>query len=298
MSTAPSSCCRRSTCAAAGSCGCGRATSRARPPTTTTRSRSRARFAAQGATWLHVVDLDGARAGEPRQLELAAAIVAETHGRARVEVGGGPADRRGRRRGARRRGGPGRRRHGRAARPGVRRRARRRATGRPDRRHRSTSATASRSARAGARARPASRRPRRSRARRRRRRHVRGHGDRARRPRSRARTSTLLRALVALEPRPDHRVRRRRVDRRRLAVQAAGCAGAIVGRALYEGRSTSAACSTRSTDRIRQVPRASAVDRQPGRRASPASDDCRSVPQECRARRERHRPRAAPDRVG
>ena len=47
------------------------------------------RFAALGATWLHVVDLDGARAGEPRQLELAAAIVAETHGRARVEVGGG-----------------------------------------------------------------------------------------------------------------------------------------------------------------------------------------------------------------
>jgi phosphoribosylformimino-5-aminoimidazole carboxamide ribotide isomerase len=48
-----------------------------------------ARFAALGATWLHVVDLDGARAGEPRQLELAAAIVAETHGRAHVEVGGG-----------------------------------------------------------------------------------------------------------------------------------------------------------------------------------------------------------------
>jgi phosphoribosylformimino-5-aminoimidazole carboxamide ribotide isomerase len=48
-----------------------------------------ARFTALGATWLHVVDLDGARAGEPRQLELAAAIVAETHDRARVEVGGG-----------------------------------------------------------------------------------------------------------------------------------------------------------------------------------------------------------------
>ncbi|HEX5829062.1 MAG TPA: 1-(5-phosphoribosyl)-5-[(5-phosphoribosylamino)methylideneamino] imidazole-4-carboxamide isomerase [Candidatus Limnocylindrales bacterium] len=48
-----------------------------------------ARFASLGATWLHVVDLDGARAGEPRQLALAAAIVAETHGRARVEVGGG-----------------------------------------------------------------------------------------------------------------------------------------------------------------------------------------------------------------
>jgi phosphoribosylformimino-5-aminoimidazole carboxamide ribotide isomerase len=47
------------------------------------------RFAALGATWLHVVDLDGARAGEPRQLELAAAIVAETHGRSHVEVGGG-----------------------------------------------------------------------------------------------------------------------------------------------------------------------------------------------------------------
>ena len=47
------------------------------------------RFAALGATWIHVVDLDGARAGEPRQLELAARIVAETHGRARVEVGGG-----------------------------------------------------------------------------------------------------------------------------------------------------------------------------------------------------------------
>jgi phosphoribosylformimino-5-aminoimidazole carboxamide ribotide isomerase len=47
------------------------------------------RFALQGATWIHVVDLDGARVGEPRQLELAAAIVAETHGRARVEVGGG-----------------------------------------------------------------------------------------------------------------------------------------------------------------------------------------------------------------
>jgi phosphoribosylformimino-5-aminoimidazole carboxamide ribotide isomerase len=47
------------------------------------------RFAGLGASWLHVVDLDGARAGEPRQLEVAAAIVAETHGRARVEIGGG-----------------------------------------------------------------------------------------------------------------------------------------------------------------------------------------------------------------
>ena len=46
-------------------------------------------FAADGATWLHVVDLDGARVGEPRQLGLVAAIAAEVHGRALVEVGGG-----------------------------------------------------------------------------------------------------------------------------------------------------------------------------------------------------------------
>lgn len=46
-------------------------------------------FADAGATWLHVVDLDGARHGEPRQLELVAEIVAEVHGRIHVEVGGG-----------------------------------------------------------------------------------------------------------------------------------------------------------------------------------------------------------------
>jgi phosphoribosylformimino-5-aminoimidazole carboxamide ribotide isomerase len=46
-------------------------------------------FADAGATWLHVVDLDGARAGDPRQLGLAAAIVAEVYGRTRVEIGGG-----------------------------------------------------------------------------------------------------------------------------------------------------------------------------------------------------------------
>ncbi len=48
-----------------------------------------ARFAGLGATWLHVVDLDGARVGEPRQLDIAAALVAEVHGRASVELGGG-----------------------------------------------------------------------------------------------------------------------------------------------------------------------------------------------------------------
>ena len=47
------------------------------------------RFADAGATWIHVVDLDGAVAGEPVQLQLASEIVAETYGRARVEVGGG-----------------------------------------------------------------------------------------------------------------------------------------------------------------------------------------------------------------
>jgi phosphoribosylformimino-5-aminoimidazole carboxamide ribotide isomerase len=46
-------------------------------------------FAEAGAAWVHVVDLDGARDGEPRQLELVARIVAGTHGRLRVELGGG-----------------------------------------------------------------------------------------------------------------------------------------------------------------------------------------------------------------
>ncbi len=46
-------------------------------------------FADAGATWLHVVDLDGARLGEPCQLRLVAEIVAEVHGRVRVEVSGG-----------------------------------------------------------------------------------------------------------------------------------------------------------------------------------------------------------------
>lgn len=46
-------------------------------------------FADAGALWLHVVDLDGARAGEPRQLGLAAEIVAEAYGRMQVEIGGG-----------------------------------------------------------------------------------------------------------------------------------------------------------------------------------------------------------------
>ncbi|MCJ7711487.1 MAG: 1-(5-phosphoribosyl)-5-[(5-phosphoribosylamino)methylideneamino] imidazole-4-carboxamide isomerase [Chloroflexi bacterium] len=46
-------------------------------------------FVDAGANWLHVVDLDGARMGEPAQLDLVAAIAAELHGRAQVEIGGG-----------------------------------------------------------------------------------------------------------------------------------------------------------------------------------------------------------------
>lgn len=46
-------------------------------------------FADAGATWIHVVDLDGARAGEPRQLDLVAGIVAAVEGRLRIELGGG-----------------------------------------------------------------------------------------------------------------------------------------------------------------------------------------------------------------
>jgi len=46
-------------------------------------------FATAGARWLHMVDLDGARAGEPRQLEVMAHVVAEVFGRAHVEIGGG-----------------------------------------------------------------------------------------------------------------------------------------------------------------------------------------------------------------
>jgi phosphoribosylformimino-5-aminoimidazole carboxamide ribotide isomerase len=46
-------------------------------------------FADAGARWIHVVDLDGARAGEPRHLELVAGIVAAVAGRLRIELGGG-----------------------------------------------------------------------------------------------------------------------------------------------------------------------------------------------------------------
>jgi len=45
------------------------------------------RFEAAGATWLHVVDLDGARLGEPKNVDTIRAIVSAV--RMSVEVGGG-----------------------------------------------------------------------------------------------------------------------------------------------------------------------------------------------------------------
>lgn len=45
------------------------------------------KFVGEGAEWLHVVDLDGARSGSPVNTDVVRAIVAETG--ARVQVGGG-----------------------------------------------------------------------------------------------------------------------------------------------------------------------------------------------------------------
>lgn len=46
-------------------------------------------FASAGARWLHVVDLDGAREGRPRQLDAVHSIVAAVGERVRCEVAGG-----------------------------------------------------------------------------------------------------------------------------------------------------------------------------------------------------------------
>ncbi len=51
-------------------------------------------FAAAGAQWLHVVDLDGARTGIPAHAEQIAAIVEAVGSQARVEVAGGLRDER------------------------------------------------------------------------------------------------------------------------------------------------------------------------------------------------------------
>lgn len=46
-------------------------------------------FCAQGAAWVHVVDLDAARTGEPRNRTVVEAIVAAVAGRAAIQTGGG-----------------------------------------------------------------------------------------------------------------------------------------------------------------------------------------------------------------
>ncbi len=49
-------------------------------------------FAGEGARWLHIVDLDGARAGEPRQVDAIRAIVAGVGDGVACEVAGGLRD--------------------------------------------------------------------------------------------------------------------------------------------------------------------------------------------------------------
>jgi phosphoribosylformimino-5-aminoimidazole carboxamide ribotide isomerase len=46
-------------------------------------------FAAAGARWIHLVDLDGARAGEPRQLDAAGAVLTAASPACSVELAGG-----------------------------------------------------------------------------------------------------------------------------------------------------------------------------------------------------------------
>jgi phosphoribosylformimino-5-aminoimidazole carboxamide ribotide isomerase len=46
-------------------------------------------FADAGASWIHVVDLDAARSGSPKNRPVVAAIAAAVAGRARVQTGGG-----------------------------------------------------------------------------------------------------------------------------------------------------------------------------------------------------------------
>ena len=67
-----------------------RATSRARPPSATTRSAVAIGFADAGARWLHVVDLDGARTGAPAHGGVDRERSSRRWGSAsRVEVAGG-----------------------------------------------------------------------------------------------------------------------------------------------------------------------------------------------------------------
>ena len=49
-------------------------------------------YAAAGASWVHVVDLDAARTGVPENREVVRAIAAATAGRLKVQAGGGVRD--------------------------------------------------------------------------------------------------------------------------------------------------------------------------------------------------------------
>ena len=66
-----------------------RATTTRRRSTATTPSRVAEGFAAAGAPWIHVVDLDAARSGDPVNRPVVEAITAAVAGRARVQAGGG-----------------------------------------------------------------------------------------------------------------------------------------------------------------------------------------------------------------
>ncbi len=95
------------------------------------------RWAGEGAEFLHVVDLDGAKAGEPRNLEAVARIAAAVE--CPIQVGGGLREMASAGRGPGGRRGPGRDRHRGIARPGASRRGAgeaRRARGRLRRRPR------------------------------------------------------------------------------------------------------------------------------------------------------------------
>ena len=81
---------RRSTSAAGAACGSTRATSTARPSTATIRSAQALAFAAAGAPWIHVVDLDAARTGEPVNRPVVAAIAGAVS--VPVQTGGGVRD--------------------------------------------------------------------------------------------------------------------------------------------------------------------------------------------------------------
>ncbi len=235
-----SSSCRRSTCAAGGSSASGRATSTGRRSTATTRSRSRAAFAGAGATWLHVVDLDGARDGRARQADVIARDRRRPSGD-RLRVRGRAADcaTTAQRRGALWRSGAARVVVGTAALDDPGFAARLVARHGPERIVVALDVRDGLAVGDGLADRRAWRPGRRCALdshRRRRGRDLRGHGDRARRHSSEAPTSTSSvawsRSVAAGSSRRAGSARSPTSSRSRRL----GCAGAIVGRALYEGR--------------------------------------------------------------